>query len=144
MYDLDEVFSTLNQTLDNNLKSAQKDFWMIFFQFWKYFYSVNQNIAEAREIQEKIRVIESFVERDKILKKIELEILEAGRISKKDLPGEDLCKFSPHIQNMKELWMKEQARLNKAIKDVKKEKGVSEQDGPIRKKRPIKQKWIRS
>ncbi len=144
MYDLEEVFSALNQTLETNVKSGQKDFWMIFFQFWKYFYSVNQNIEEAREIQDKITIIDKFVDRNKSIKEIEEAILEKERVSKNDLSGEDLCKFPPHIQNMKDLWLKEQVRLNKTIKELKRQKGGALDEGPIRKKRPLKQKWIRS
>ncbi len=144
MYNIDESFENLRGVLDQNLTSEVKDFWTIYFHFWRYLYCLNQNIEESPRLEDKIALIEQFVAQNKEIARLEEAMVGRSTLAKQDIPSADSIPFSPHIQSIKDLLSKEQDRLAKLMKEVKKQKNPSAKPAQKSRKRPIKQRWMRS
>ncbi len=144
MYNLDEAFENLRGVLDQNLTSEVKDFWNIYFHFWRYLYSLNQNIEECSRLEDKVDLIEQFVRQNKEIAKLEEAMIERNKLPKKDIPSPDTIPFSPHIQSIKDLFLNEQARLARLMKEVKREKKAPSKSALKTRKKSVKQRWVRS
>ena len=142
MYNVKEAFETLCNVLDNNITSEQKDFWQIYFCWWRFFYCVNENLEKASLHKDKVSLIEQFVEYSKELSKIEAVILERNKVAKDKLPSAEDIPFAPHIKNMQGLLKKEQERLGQLMKAVKKEKSHSRVS--LVKRHKSKRSWLKS
>jgi hypothetical protein len=145
MYDLEKVFKDLTVILDQNLMSENKDFWGVYYGFWRYLYSINQNIEECTDRKAKIDVIENFISKYKDIQQIEKALLERNKINEKEEVGssEDIP-FNPHIQEMKALLIKEQERLGRLMREVKKDKISIKTPSGKGKKGLKKEKWLKS
>jgi hypothetical protein len=145
MYDLEKVFKDLTLILDQNLMSENKDFWGVYYGFWRYLYSINQNIEESADRNEKIAIIENFISKYKDIQQVETALLERNKIKEKEEVGssEDIP-FNTHIQEMKGLLIKEQERLGRLMKEVKKEKALIKTPLSKAKKGLKKEKWLKS
>ncbi len=138
-YSVEEAFNALNQVLESNAQAETKDFWAIYFHWWRFFYSINQNLEKSPVFSDKIAQIEQFMKYSRELSKIETHILERSKIPKEKLIAVEIIPFAPHIQNIQALLKKEQDRFSKLMKEVKKGKN------PISiKRRSSRQKWLRS
>lgn len=142
MYDLEQVFQSLSQVLDLNFTSKTKDFWLIYFHWWRFFYCFNENIEKSKTLEEKILIIEKFMQYNKALSATESAMLERYRVNKNALPAVEEIPFAPHIQNMKELFKKEQERFGLLMRGVKKQKAPIKKVAP--KRGHSKQKWLRT
>ncbi len=145
MYDLEKIFKDLISVLDQNLVSERKDFWSVYYGFWRYLYSLNQNIEECSDVKDKVAIIESFILKYKDIQLVEKALLERNKIKEKEkvASSEDIP-FNAQIQEMKELLIKEQNRLGRLMKEVKKEKLPSKKSLSAGKKSLKKEKWLKS
>ena len=144
MYNLESVFQSLMNVLEANLHSPRADYWAIYFNFWRYSYSLNQNLEESNNLDEKINMIVTFYEHSKHFEAFEVALLERGKVAKDDLPDVDTIGLSPHLEKMRELQAKEASRTEKLIKEIRKLKFPKENEEKPTRRRPARQKWIRS
>lgn len=139
MYNVEEAYEALIQVLESNSGAKTKDFWDIYFHWWRFFYSINENLEETPILNDKIALIEQFMQYSRELAKMETHILEKHNSAKKKLPSIEAIPFASHIQNMQQMLKKEQDRLSKLMKGVKKQKNPA-----LIKKRTFHPKWLRS
>jgi len=108
-------------------------------------YSTNQNIEESKSVEDKTAIIESFASKYKDIEQIEKSLLERCRVEDREKIGsKEQIVFSPQIIEIKNLLLKEQERLGKFIKEVKKEKIALSKPTGQGKKISKKEKWLKS
>ena len=144
MYDIDEVYGKLQVVLNHNLMNEGKDFFAVYFHLWRYIYCLNQNIEESKGLEDKVALINRFIQDNKEIQEIETAMVARSKFDKKDVPPIEIITFSPHIQGIRDLLAKEQARLARLMKEIKREKTPHSKPVQKPRKRPAKQKWMRS
>lgn len=145
MFDLEKIFKDLVGTLDQNLVSENKDFWGVYYALWRFLYSTNQNIEESSTCKDKIAVIESFIGKYKEVEQVEKALMERSKIKEKERVGSsDEIAFNSQILEMKALLMKEQERLGRLMKEVKKERLEESKPQNVLKKPSKKEKWLKT
>ncbi len=144
MYNLDETAKVLDQVLQSNFEGPNKDLWSIYYQFWRYFYCLNQNIEECSRIEDRVALIDSFVKQHRHLKQFTHAQMDRKKIKPEDVPAFDASVYPPHIQNMKDMLSKEEDRLKKHMKEIQKEKKPYKMGQKKMPKRADKEKWIRT
>ena len=144
MHNLDEVYEKLRGVLDQSLNNEGDNLWSIYFHFWNYLYSLNQNIEEASSLADKIALIELFIAHHKDLTLIESVMTKRIKASKQSVLALEALPLLPNVECMKDLLNKEKGRLASLMKKIKLEKNTPTKTGQKLRKRPAKQKWIRS
>ena len=122
MYSLDESFKKLYDTLELNRTAVNKDFWTIYFHWWRYFYCFNENLQLITKENDRLALTGKFMQYNKELVDLGDRILEQKKMKNKKFPAIEAVDFPEHVQNMIQLMKKEQDRSAKLVKEMKKQK----------------------
>ena len=144
MYDLDETAKVLGQVLQSNFDGPNKDLWSVYYQFWRYFYCLNQNIEESLRLEDKVTLIADFTKQHKHLKQFTYAQMDRKKIKLADVPAFDSSIYPLHIQSMKDMLTREENRLKKHMKEIQKERIPHKQGRKKGPKRADKENWIRT
>ncbi len=144
MYNLDEAFDNYMKILDECIAGKNADLWTLYFQIWRYLYCLNQSIEECSRLEDKIAILTQFAKKDKELAQFQAACSSLNKRVTGEVGASDDFLLPPHIENIKELYLNENRRLNKLIKDIANQTPSLGKMVQKRRKRVSKEKWIRS
>jgi|JI9StandDraft_1071089.scaffolds.fasta_scaffold22207_2 hypothetical protein len=121
---LENEHRLLLRVLDDNAVSLEKNMWQIAFHWWRYYYHFNKQLDAAKELAEKVAIIEQYMAQSrslvevkaKIIKDLETEVMRRGDLEAKEVP------LNTPTEDMIRMMQQESLQFTKRLKAVKRQK----------------------